>query len=363
MKKKIIIGGACLLVILCVVVAVFVLSLDRSADLPEEGDCVWTAWITKDEGKYGKASVFTRKCLDCGATQSYEAKPCNHLKYEDDGNGFVDITGVSKSCDCGFMYILSSSPDGKQVKIIGDSAFMDNSGIRFVYMEEGIESIDVAAFAGCLQLLSVHLPESVAYIEAQAFFDCNSLYTVNIPSGIAAIKEYTFGACWALRDIEIPKGVTSVDMGAFSICTSLKSISLPESVKALGKNVFSGCTSLESISMPGVEGELKSETFGSCTSLKEFTIPKGVTTILTSAFFNCSSLEKLYIPKTVDILEFEEGDSPFMMCDASKLKVYCEAEAAPENWLEGYDICNYILSDDGKTNTPVRAQFIFGADF
>ncbi len=362
MKKKILIGAGCLLLVIIAVVVVL-LCLPKDS-LPEEGDCIWTAFSADGVGKFGEKTTFTRTCLDCQAVQSYDALPCSHLEYEDDSNGGVMITGVRKNCDCEFMYILSKSPDGKKVSTVGESAFIDNTTIKHLYMEEGIETIEVAAFAGCLELLSARISDSITFMEAQTFFDCNALYTVNVPKGITKITEYTYGGCWALREIEIHDGVVTVDTGSFVDCTSLTQIVFPMSVETLGKNVFLGCTKLEKIEMPGLKGELLSEVFSSCTSLKEFTVPKGITTIKSLSFFNCSGLEKLYIHKNVEIIEVVDSDSPFTMCDEKKLKVYCEATGAPSTWSEGYDICNYIeYEEEDKETTPVRAEFIFGVSF
>lgn len=360
-NKKLLICIGCLLVVIAIVIAI-VLCLPKDK-LPEEGDCIWTAWTTDETGKHGEKTTFTRTCLECNAVQSYEAKPCSHLKYEDDSNGGMMITGTKKSCDCEFMYILSKFPSGKNVSTIGQSAFIDNEKIKHLYIEEGLENIEVAAFAGCRELLSARIPDSVTFMEAQTFFDCNKLYTINVPKGVTVLTEYTYGGCWALREISVHSGVTAVDTGCFVDCIALTEIILPESVKSLGKNAFLGCEKLSKIEMPGLEGELHAETFSSCISLKEFTIPKGITTIKSLAFFNCSGLEKLYIHKDVDTIECVEGESPFTMCDENKLKVYCEATFAPEKWSDGYDICNYIEYEDGKEETPVRAEFIFGATF
>lgn len=362
MKKKILIGATCfLLVIIAVVVVLLCLPKNK---LPDEGDCIWTAWTTESKGKFGEKTTFTRTCLDCQQVQSYDVKPCNHLDYEDDSNGGVMITGAKKSCDCEFMYILSNSPEGKNASTIGESAFIDNMNIKYLYIEEGFSTIEVAAFAGCLELLSANIPDSITFMEAQTFFDCNALYTVNVPKGITKITEYTYGGCWSLRGIELHDGIVTVDTGSFVDCTSITEIIFPESVETLGKNVFLGCEKLEKIEMPGLKGELLSEVFGSCTSLKEFTVPKGITTLKSLSFFNCSGLEKLYIHKNVEIIEVVDGESPFTMCDENNLKVYCQAEGAPSTWSDGYDICNYIeYEDEDKEPTPVRAEFIFGVNF
>ena len=350
-------------VILVVAVVAALLLIPRNP-LPSEGDCVWSVWNHYDFGTYGVGSEFTRVCSDCKAVQTYTTKPCEHLIYEDDGEGGVVITGRDSDCKCEFLYILRHSPDGKQVSAIGDSAFIDNVDLKFVYMEEGIKTVDIAAFAGCTQLLSAHMADSITTSVGQMFFDCNSLYAVNLPLGLTEIADYTFGGCWALREIVVHDGITGIYLGGFLNCKSLKEVYLPESVKKIGKIVFSGCENLEKVEMPGLEGSIPFETFGSCTSLKEFTVPKGVTKLESRAFFDCTALERINVHEGVSELEFIEGESPFIRCDENKLKVYCQVLAPVGTWSSGYDICNYLESqDEGGEEIPVRVEFVFGVNF
>lgn len=360
-KKVLIISCIGVVVLIGIVVALLMIFMPKDG-FPEDGDCVWSVWSTDEVGEFGKKTTFTRECLDCKKVQEYSVEPCKHLKYEDDSNGGVSVMGVNSGCNCEFMYILSKSPDGKSVSTIGDSAFIDNEFIKHLYVESGVKTVDVAAFTACTALKSANLPDSITYMEAQAFFSCEALYVVHVPKGITKITEYMFGYCSSLREIEIHEGITALDMGSYTGCVSLTEVNLPQSVETLGKNAFYGCSNLEKISMPGVKGELLFETFGSCTSLKEFVVPDGVVGIMSGAFFNCTGLEKFYIHKNVEILEVVEGESPFIMCDYQKLKVYCEIESVPEGWLDGYDVCNHIEYENGETK-PVRAEFIYGYDF
>ena len=62
--------------------------------------------------------------------------------------------------------------------------------------------------------------------------------------------------------------------------------------------------------------------------------------------------------------QFIEGESPFIRCDENKLKVYCQVLAPVGTWSSGYDICNYLESqDEGGEEIPVRVEFVFGVNF
>jgi hypothetical protein len=52
-----------------------------------------------------------------------------------------------------------------------------------VTIEDGLKSIDVYAFAGCMRLASVTLPPSVQSIGDWGFGNCTSLATIAVPKG------------------------------------------------------------------------------------------------------------------------------------------------------------------------------------
>lgn len=359
MKKKrvLLICSIAFIIIVGIIAAVLIAGGDK---FPTEGDCRWTGWSTDGVGVYGEKILFTRSCLDCGAVQEYYVSPCEHITVSEDNDGYGVIKGTS-DCDCRFLYLKSEAPDGKEIKTIGEGAFLDRTDVKYIYVENGITVLENAAFAGCNELLSSVLPESVEVMDGLTYYECNKLYSANVPEKVKSLGEFTFGGCTSMKNVEIPSGVSEIEDGCFVNCVGMEEITLPESVKKLGKLIFAGCENLKSITMSGVEGTIQRETFAGCIALTEFRIPDGVDTIVCGAFLNCAGLEKLYIPIGVTVLEFEEGESPFPGCDEKKLTVFCQAEKAPEKWLEGYDICNYIEKEDGTE--PVRLKFVFGAEF
>lgn len=60
------------------------------------------------------------------------------------------------------------------VVVIGKEAFL-GSNVSSVHIPEGVEEIDVFAFADCKNLVSITIPESVTQIGSFAFRDCRSL--------------------------------------------------------------------------------------------------------------------------------------------------------------------------------------------
>ena len=73
--------------------------------------------------------------------------------------------------------------------------------LRHVEMEEGVESIGVAAFFGCPALETVSLPDSLERIDGYAFGDCFALREVRCGTGLREVGQATFGGCKSLRDV------------------------------------------------------------------------------------------------------------------------------------------------------------------
>lgn len=113
------------------------------------------------------------------------------------------------------------------VKIIGDSAFRNNtelSDVQFACDLEGVSDRESAigsyAFSGCTALKSVVFPQKVAGIGSYAFSGCTKLSTVTFPEGgelyvsnggpIAAIDDYAFSGCTSLESITIPAVTSTV---------------------------------------------------------------------------------------------------------------------------------------------------------
>ena len=103
----------------------------------------------------------------------------NKLKFTDkDIVGNLDLSS--------FDYLEDFNFSGTQLETvilpncitkIPENAFY-NSGIKNIYMDEGITNIEATAFAFCNNLNTIVLPKSVSRIMDKAFFESNSLKTV-----------------------------------------------------------------------------------------------------------------------------------------------------------------------------------------
>ena len=197
-------------------------------------------------------------------------------------------------------------PDG--VTSIGDSAFIDCTGLTSVTIPNSVTSICDSAFLGCTGLTSVTIPDSVTRIYNSAFRGCTGLTSVTIPNSVTDIG-CAFRGCTGLTSVTIPNSVTSIDC-AFEDCTGLTSVTIPDSITSIGSSAFNGCTGLTSITIPDSVTNIGNRAFEDCSGLTSVTIPDSVTSIGNSAFRGCTGLTSVTIPNSVTSI----GESAFSGC-------------------------------------------------
>ena len=128
----------------------------------------------------------------------------------------------------------------EQVKVIGDSAFYNNTKLISVVFNDSVKYIDRCAFSGCVGLTSVDIHNSVVAIERNAFYGCTGLTSLNIPNSVTTIRTNAFYGCTGLTSLSIPNSVTTIEANAFYGCTGITSVVLPDSITSVGQNAFHG---------------------------------------------------------------------------------------------------------------------------
>lgn len=129
---------------------------------------------------------------------------------------------------------------------LGDSAFYQCENLREVVLGEGISSVGVRCFDGCLNLWAIDLPDSVKSIRENAFIGCRSLTSVRLGTGLETMGINCFLGCISLSAVTLPDGLRSLPASCFSGCTALREIDLG-GVREVGKNAFHNCVSLEKV--------------------------------------------------------------------------------------------------------------------
>lgn len=153
-------------------------------------------------------------------TAIWEYETTAGIIYADSENqNFTEIIG-SYPYLAGDVY-LGAYYDNKKILGIGDEAFINRTGIKKVYLLNGLVSIGERAFEGCTSLTGIAIPASVTHIEKDAFKGCESLETLILNEGLIKIESGAFSDCKGLKEVIIPESVTHIDEGAFAGCEEL----------------------------------------------------------------------------------------------------------------------------------------------
>ncbi|MCM1112448.1 MAG: leucine-rich repeat domain-containing protein [Muribaculum sp.] len=103
----------------------------------------------------------------------------------------------------------------KEVTVIGEGAFQNNTSVEKVILPDSVEQIKAYAFWGCDNLKSVTLGKGLTAVGDFSFTNCGGLQTMTIPNTVRSIGIQAFASCTKLEDITIPAEVTSIKDDAF----------------------------------------------------------------------------------------------------------------------------------------------------
>ena len=74
--------------------------------------------------------------------------------------------------------------------------------IKKIVVEEGVRTIGIGAFYGCMLAESIILPKSIRVIDRDAFTGCASLRSIDIPENVMLIND-RFLRCFGLEEINV----------------------------------------------------------------------------------------------------------------------------------------------------------------
>jgi uncharacterized repeat protein (TIGR02543 family) len=212
------------------------------------------------------------------------------------------VTSIEYAAFQGCTSLTSARISGT-VSAIMNYAFYKCTGLRSVTLAYGVASIGYYAFSGCTRLASITLPRSVTSMASHVFQDCTALKSITIPGSVISMGDYLFYRCTSLVSVKVESGVRMIGNYVFSQCSRLRSVSLPGSVVSIRDHAFEFCTSLASLAIPQGVKTLGNYLFFKCSKLRSVSIPTSVTTIKDHAFYHCSSLVSVRIPKGVRTIE------------------------------------------------------------
>lgn len=108
---------------------------------------------------------------------------------DEDAQSIVGLTTFGKTQT---SIVIPTKIDACVIKSVGSQAFVDNTTLRSVYFESGVETICESAFSGCTALSSVTLPNTIKLIEDMAFLGTTSLKSITLPASLRRIGGQVF---------------------------------------------------------------------------------------------------------------------------------------------------------------------------
>jgi RHS repeat-associated protein len=266
----------------------------------------------------------------------------------------------------------------KSVTTIGSCSFQGCSSMSNIMVESGnpiydsrdncnaiIETNSNTLIAGCMNTM---IPNSVTTIGNSAFIDCSGLTSIVIPSSVKTIETRAFWGCSGLTSLTIPSSVTSIcsDLlgSSFQGCIGLTSIKvdngnpvydsrdncnaiidtksrtlilgckntiIPSSVGIIGQCAFWGCLGMTSINIPEGVVILYSYAFRECSDLESVTIPQSANLIYSDAFQNCSSLSSINVASGNEMYDSRDNCNAIIHTASNKLEVGCKNTIIPNS--------------------------------
>lgn len=167
--------------------------------------------------------------------------------------------------------VIPTEIDGHRIAGIAARAFENNTNIRTLTVESGIE-IQTAAFSGCKNLEQISI-DNVSVIGSYAFRGCASLKSLTLRS-LTQIGNNAFEGCASLESVDISNEELTLVVGehAFANCSSLNAVSLAQKT-VYPASLFTGSVNLKHLELLNFSGSKTiSSLFGTSSGLETLSI-------------------------------------------------------------------------------------------
>ena len=194
------------------------------------------------------------------------------------------------------------------LKNIDNNAFGNCKNITKVDLSKchNLKNIGINSFNNCENLEEIIFSEDckLEQIGGSAFKNCINLKSIKIPKYVKKIGYSAFYDCRSLKTVEFEEGSLIEEIGELAFCNcSFKKIALPNSVIKIHNFCFSYNDDLEIIILSDCLTEIGIGSFSNCTSLKEIEIPSLVHTLKMWTFQNCINLIDVKLPVGLNTIE------------------------------------------------------------
>lgn len=214
------------------------------------------------------------------------------------------------------------------------------------------------AFSSNTAIESVSVPGSVRIIGQDAFSECSGLKRVILDNGLTAIQDNAFAYCSRLESIKLPSTLEHIGRTAFTR-SGLKSLVIPASVTSLGRNITLDCRNLKSIKVNSANKVFDSRK--NCNAIiktdinlllegcRRTRLPKDIVAIGPYAFAGALGLKRIVIPSSVQYI----FDRAFAFCPLEKIEIPASVSLIHNNPFFG---CGNIRSITVKSGNPTYSS-------
>lgn len=186
---------------------------------------------------------------------------------------------------------------GEKINQIASEAFKDVDFLEKVDISGTVETIEVEAFYGCINLREIIFRDGIKDIKSKAFSK-TSIESITIPKTVENIGDYAFADPYLednskLKSIQFNKGTKKIDSWSFK-GAQIESIMIPSTIKSIGRGAFSNCKNLKSVTLHEGLEYIGNEAFSN-TIIESILIPRTVENIGGNAFMNCKNLSSVVL--------------------------------------------------------------------
>ena len=149
----------------------------------------------------------------------------------------------------------------KQVKKIGQLAFLQAWNLETLKMYDNVTTIGSDAFYRCYSLENIRFSKNITRIEGQLFSYIP--WVDKQPDGVIYIGKVAYAFRGEGKEVVIQNGIVSIADYAFAGWSSIKTVKIPKSVKLIGYGAFADSSGIKTIQInnPNCTIPMEKDTF------------------------------------------------------------------------------------------------------
>lgn len=326
------------------------------------------------QGEHTVTFSFVNEVTEIGARAFKECSQLTDITYPKNitkisdwafyGTGLINIIipntvtyiGISTFCDCASSEYINIP---NSIQFMGERAF-GHATQGEIYIDCDIPSVasdwTESAFAWS-HISKITIGRNVKFIGDYAFVECNQVTTIVYEDGnkLEHIGKGGFGGCPLVEEMPIPESVEFIGEYAFEGCTSLTGdLIIPDNIKTIGESAFKGCTGFKGkLIIPNSVETIGDRAFKGCTGVLEggeLYLGTGLRQIGGGAF-DAGSDDYASIPSSFSKIYCNATVPPIIDYNYSS-ELGCEQLIVPKGYLEIYQnsnwasVSNYITEEN-----------------